>query len=313
MKRLLSVSILVGAAWVLAPTSAKAGSGFYLSGELGAHLASEADFAGRSTDRPSVCDEFINPDYASVTGCTAPGRGSNTGWKSRFDDAGGILAGAALGYRFRERFPDRPWGRFRVELEYFYRDSEYDETTAVTNAQGDNFAKLGGEILRAEESLGSLTSHNLFGNLYLDFANGSRFTPYIGFGVGVAFAEADWGSVWERNPDPNRIATGAGQPNAAEIRSNLAGTASRARVDLEDTLFGYQILVGVDYELTDAVSLGLKARWVDFGSFGDDLGWNPLRSHPPHLRRDGGEPVKGIMRTADTEMFGIALNLKYDF
>ncbi|MCE2391958.1 MAG: hypothetical protein J4G09_10815 [Proteobacteria bacterium] len=129
----------------------------------------------------------------------------------------------------------------------------------------------------------------------------------------MAFAEADWGSVWARNPDPERIATGAGQPNAAEIRRNLAGTASHAPTELEDTLFGYQLLVGVDYELSDAVSLGLKARWVDFGTFRDDLVWNPLRSHVPNIRRDGSEPVKGIMETSDTEMFGISLSLKYDF
>ncbi|MCE2391957.1 MAG: hypothetical protein J4G09_10810 [Proteobacteria bacterium] len=121
-----------------------AGSGFYLSGELGANLAAASDFAGSSTDRPSVCDEYINPNYSAVPGCTAPGRGSNTGWKSKFDRAGGILGGAALGYRFRERFPDSAWGRLGLELEYFYWDSEYDETTLVANAQGDNFAKLEG-------------------------------------------------------------------------------------------------------------------------------------------------------------------------
>ena len=47
--------------------------------------------------------------------------------------------------------------------------------------------------------------------------------------------------------------------------------------------WGLQILFGVDYALTDAVSLGLKGRWVKFDSFSDDLVWDPLRSHAPYV------------------------------
>ena len=43
-----------------------------------------------------------------------------------------------------------------------------------------------------QERLNSITSHNLFANLYYDFANTSRFTPYIGIGGGVGVTEADW-------------------------------------------------------------------------------------------------------------------------
>ena len=67
--------------------------------------------------------------------------------------------------------------------------------------------------------------------------------------------------MWARNPDPTAIATGAGLPNAAEIRRNLAGTTSVAQTELRDRLFGYQVLFGVDYALTESVSLGVKGRW----------------------------------------------------
>ncbi len=313
MKGVIFFLICLIATCPFAPSLAQAGSGFYLSSELGANFAPGPDFAGKSNDRLSVCDQFINPQYATVPGCTAPNRGETTGWKSKFDSAEGILAGAAVGYSLRETYPDSLLGQFRLELEYFYRDSEYDQAIPVTNARGDNFAKLEGEIQRAEERLGSLTAHNLFGNLYFDFLNRSRFTPYVGFGVGVGFTEADWGSVWARNADPDKIATGAGLPNAAEVRRNLAGTTSSAQGELNDVLFGYQVLFGVDFALTESVSLGVKGRWVNFESFRDDVIWDPLRSHQPNLRRDGSEPVSGLMRTPDIEMFGASVNLKYHF
>ena len=44
---------------------------------------------------------------------------------------------------------------------------------------------------------------------------------------------------------------------------------------------GLQVLFGVDYALTDAVSLGFKGRYVMFDSFTGDLVWDPLRSHAP--------------------------------
>ena len=108
----------------------------------------------------------------------------------------------------------------------------------------------------------------------------------MGFGVGVGLTDMDYGSVWARNPDPTAITTGAGLPNAAEIRRNLAGTTSVVQTELRDRLFGYQVLFGVDYALTESVSLGVKGRWVNFDSFSDGTVWDPLRSHGPNLRRE---------------------------
>ncbi len=51
---------------------------------------------------------------------------------SEFDAAEGILAGAAVGYSLRNRLPDFPLGRLRLELEYFYRNSEYNQFSAAT-------------------------------------------------------------------------------------------------------------------------------------------------------------------------------------
>ena len=320
---------LVFATFVMVPGWAQAGSGFYISGEVGANFASGLATTGTSNDRASVCDEYINPGYGEVEtsdavdsagkpyrtyNCTGPNRGLSSGWQNEFDGATGILAGAAAGYRFADQPQHNPWSGFRVEVEYFYLQSNYDQTSEIRTESGQSRDKLRDEIVQATERIGSLTSHNLFGNLFYDFRNASRFTPYIGIGGGIGFTDIAYGGVWARNPDPDRIQSGAGLPNADEIRRNLAGTVSVGQTTLSDALFGFQVLFGVDYAITEATSLGLKGRWVNFSSFRDDrIDWELLRSHPVNLRKDGSEPVWDRFRTDDVEFFGISVNLKYHF
>ena len=318
MRRWYSIGIVTIATWAVASGFAHAGSGFYLSSEMGANFAPGLDIKGTGYDGASECDEFINPDFDEQSRCVAiqkPG-----GWKSDMDGASGILAGVAVGYRLRDRYPDGPWARFRIELEYFYRESEYNQTSSVVSGTGSVTAKLDGEIQRATDRIGSLTSHNLFGNLYFDFINDSRFTPYIGFGAGAGFTNVDYGSLWQRNSDwtkitsPNEDWNTPRHPNRREtIQRNLAGTTSSVQTELSDTLFGYQILFGVDYALTESVSLGAKGRWVTFSSFNDTMVWNPLRNHPPYRRLDGSQPAFGRIETDDISLFGFTLNLKYHF
>ena len=296
----------------LGPAWAQTGSGFYLSNRLGANFASGLDVVGDSNDRASVCDEFINPNYLSVAqylpiDCTAPNRGEGDDWMNAFDGARGILAGAAVGYRV--------WGRLRFESEYFYRESVYNQTADVPGATGASGDKLDQELVIATDRIGSVTSHNLFGNLYFDLVNKSRFTPYVGFGGGVGFTDMDYGYLWARNANPAAITTGEGLPNADAIRRNLAGTTSSAQTELTDALFGYQVLFGVDYALTESVSLGVQGRWVNYDAFRDDgIVGDTLRSHhQPNLRRDGSEPVSGGFQTNGMRMFGVSVNLNYHF
>ena len=97
--------IATWATWLVAPSLAQAGSGFYVSGEVGANFAMGLDTTGTSNDRASVCDEYINPRYLEVEGitgrdCTGPDRSVGGRWENEFDGATGILAGAAAGYSF---------------------------------------------------------------------------------------------------------------------------------------------------------------------------------------------------------------------
>ena len=290
-------------------------AGLYISGDFGMNFGSSLDSNGATNDRASVCDEYINPHFATVTDdgqgkrCTDPGRGRGDGWDNRFDSDEGVLFALALGYRQ----PDSP---LRTEFEYFYRDTGFDEISAIPSATGVNQDKIVQEIVTAVDRIASMTSHNLFTNLYLDFAGTERLTPYVGVGVGVGFTEVDYGSVWSRNTDPDAIRTGAGLSNAAEIRQNLAATTSVVDDELRDTLFGYQLIAGLDYLLTDHLMVGLKGRWVHYEDFKESgIVWDPLRSHPPYLRKSGAdrEKVEGAFKLDDIELFGISLNLKYLF
>ncbi|MCY3843707.1 MAG: outer membrane beta-barrel protein [Acidobacteria bacterium] len=298
---------MAGTVAFAAPASAQTGSGFYLSQEVGLNLAPDVELLGNSNDRASRCDEFINPRFAEVPGCTDPNRGSGAGWRTAFDRAAGVLAGFAAGYRFG--------GRLRVEAEWFHRESGYDQTAPVTSATGDTLGKLGGEIQRADNRLGSISSHNVFANVYVDFPSRSRLTPYVGFGGGVGLTELDYGDLWARNPDPSAIGTAAGLPNEAEIRQNLAATTSSKQGELHDRRTAYQVLGGVDYAVSDAVSLGVKVRWVRFGRFlAEGIEWERLRSHPSQLRLDGSEPVTFRIRTAGALSFvGVSLAMRYAF
>ena len=322
MKYILPFLAFVIVTWVVALGSAQAGSGFYVSGEVGANFAMGLDTTGTSNDRASWCDEYINPRYNEYERCTGPDRSVGGRWENEFDGATGILAGAAAGYSFAGHNQNNPLGGLRVELEYFYRQSNYDQTADIFGGAGTQQDKLTDEIVQATDRIGSITSHNLFGNLFYDFVNTSRFTPYIGIGGGVGFTDMEYGSVWARNEDSMnadgsyKISTGADLPNYDEIRRNLANTVSVGQATLSDVLLGFQVLFGVDYAITQAVSLGLKGRWVRFGSFSDDFIWNPLRGHPPYLRKPGAsdrEPVSGRLKTDNVEFFGVSVNLKYHF
>ena len=158
------------AVWVLIVSMAEPlqAEGFYLSTDLGMNFGKSLNMYGHDTDRPSVCDEYINPAFMTVnstlgwtnTNCTGPNRGSDSVWENDFGSDEGVLFGTALGYYIGD-------SSFRAELEYFYRNTNYNETSETTVGGGEVLSKLVQEIVRAEERIGHLASHNLFANLYM--------------------------------------------------------------------------------------------------------------------------------------------------
>ena len=279
---------------------------FYVGAELGGLFSPGVTMTGDSNDRASICDEFINPLYASVPGCTDAARGVGDSWQVPFDGTRGTLASAMFGYRLHRLV--------RVEVEYVHRSANYSQRSGVLSAEGVNADKLSDELFLAQEWLGTVSSSSLMGNAFLDFPDlGWSVTPYVGLGLGIGSTMADYGSVWSRNTSPAAIATGRDQPNADQIARNLAGTSSSAQSTMTDTQFSYQVLVGIDYPVADAVSIDVRARWMLSDEFAGTIVWDPLRSHVPNVRRDGSEPVDGDMTTEDFSFVGLSIGMKYHF
>ena len=218
MQHLHILLIFLVAMWFFAPDPALGQGlardwGFYLGLEMGTDLAPEMNFTGSSNDRASVCDEYINPMYATVTqtagyedyNCTGPNRGVGDDWDNSFNSTRAILSGFVLGYRAGENNPDGLRFRLRPEFEYFYRAAPYEQTSDIPFAAGASGDKLRQELWVATDRIDTLAGHNLFGNLYLDFTNSTRITPYIGWGMGAGFARMGYSGVWGRNADPSAI------------------------------------------------------------------------------------------------------------
>ena len=270
-----------------AGADAGADAGFYLRGELGVLAAPALHLLAGDNDRASRCDEFVNPAYAALPGCTDPDRGAGAvdDWQNRFGAASGTSGGIGAGYRFGMR-----WA---AEIEYSRDSARYGETSLIEDPAGVPYTEIfGAELPRAEERIDRIVTGALFANVRLRFGPRRGFTPFVGAGAGAARARMGYSVLWMRDPDPATVASAAGLPNEDEVRRNLAGTASSDAARLADTLAAYQVFAGVEFPLGGALSLTFKARYAEYARF--DVGgeaYDRLRGHVSNLRRDGSEPV----------------------
>ena len=305
--RVHTLVMAVAAAAVVA-CAARAASGFYLTTGLGIEAAPSVHLVSGDTDRPSRCDEFVNPEFAVIPGCTDPDRSSGAvdAWQSRFGPAKGILATAAVGYRLGDRV--------RLEVEYLRGAAEYDRRVPIEDPSGVPFTTIfGAELPLAHERIGGVAADALFANVHVAFPNRSRVTPWVGLGAGAAIGRMGYGVIWARSLDPAAIDSATGLSNEAEVRRRLAGTVTTAQATLRDTLTGYQVLGGLEISLTESVSLTVTGRWSRFGRFSAGGEYDLLRSHESGVRIDGSEPVVYTVTTGDLDLAGVSLSLKYRF
>ncbi len=312
VRSLTVVSFLI--AIFLVPVSSNAQQ-FYISTELGVGIGNSLDTYSSDNDFPTLCDKHLDPDNLfSPAGITEPG-GCPAGdsWNSSFDGSTGIIAGAALGLK-------TDFGP-RIEAEYSHLGLQYNMTSTLSGGGAGIEDKSQQELVRAEERIGGVTINSFFVNAYYDLPVSGRFRPYAGGGVGFGMVELEYDSVFARNLDPGAIKTADGATyngngneaaDRAALHERIAGTTTTASQTLEDTVFGYQVVVGVDYMLTDRASMGLKGRWVKYGKFGDGEEWDQLRSHASN-NGEGTDTVVYMVETEDLSAFGISLVMKYAF
>ena len=278
---------------------ARGQTGPYVEMGLGTSVAPPLTVHGSDNDWGTKCDRIINPLGVEVAGeCDAAP--PLTSWTNAFDGGAGVRAGVALGY---------DWGAFRLEGEYFQRVTVYGDRSDIDIFDDVTLDKQEQEIELAVGVVDDWRSQAGFVNAYYDFGPASAsWTPYVGAGVGMERASLDYASVWKRNDDPQRISTFADPL----LRARIAGTTTIGDARLTDVVAGYQLLAGVDYRLHEAVALGVKLRWVDFGEFvSEPLPWDQLRSHESSVGR--GETILYQMTTDASRFWGVSLDLKYRF
>lgn len=115
-------------------------------------------------------------------------------------------------------------------------------------------------------------------NVLYDFATGSAFMPYIGIGVGVANVNYDG------------------------IRG---GTGNTVRVSGDDTVFAYQGIVGIGYQVAPQWRLGLDYRYFGTteGTYGSNFGRSSDAEYAAHsvmfgIRYDFNPPVRAAAPAA---------------
>ncbi len=312
MKQILVVLVVMGLVFASGLVWAK--DGWYLGMDVGIAVAPGMAVNGSDNDQGARCDQAYNPNLRSTCLTTREEADKYSGdqWASGLEGGTGVLAGVALGYRLRS---------FRVEGEYFYRSTTHDDMDPETRLGDESTATDSAELAALEFGVDDVLSHNFFANLYYDYRSDSKLTPYVGFGVGFSRVSLDYFGRFQRSSDPDDIATFKNRDGSQcteteclELNRRLAGATTIGRSKLSDTLFGYQVLAGLDYQVSEPVSLGLKVRWADFGAFqSDPREWDQLRSHDSVLDPAGTLRVRYKAMTKDIQFWGVSLTMKYQF
>lgn len=113
-------------------------------------------------------------------------------------------------------------GKARIEAEIAYQKSDLDKLSMSAGGIGVSI-----------DISGDMTSLALLGNVYYDFHNESAFTPYISGGVGFA-----------------KVST-----------NDLAIEGESGSEDEDDTVFAYQVGLGLGYAATEKVTIEAKYRY----------------------------------------------------
>lgn len=133
----------------------------------------------------------------------------NSSFNNKFNS--GQVYGGAAGYR---------WHNIRLEGEFVFQENDYDK---IQNSSGTYV-----------NAKGSISNQSLLLNGYYDFLNESRFTPFVGAGLGASKVEIN-----------DLLATGWSKP-----------------LNRDDTVLGYQLSAGVAAALSESYQLVVYYRYL---------------------------------------------------
>lgn len=149
------------------------------------------------------------------------------------------------------------YGDLRAEVELSYRENDVDSHTAAGAA--------------TTNPGGTTSALALMANGYYDFPTQSRFTPYVGAGIGFAQVEADG------------------------YRANNAAVANG-----DDTVFAYQLIAGVEYPIAPKTSLTGEYRY--FATADADINTSLGGAGSSDINYDNHSILVGVKHSFDTGM-----------
>ena len=224
---------------------------------------------------------------------------------NEFDPGAGLASGFVVGYAT---------GRLRFEMEYLNASLASDESPigSTTNTVLQTKTSEWSADEPPFERIGDYHVRQVFANVYYDFRNGSRWTPFAGAGVGWAAAELNYHLQFIRKPEAEylQIEFDPDWPEAAKRAA--AGTASILSTDVGASVFGYQVLAGVDYALSERTSLGVALRWARFDDIADEAVYHLVRSHAG-VHADGVTPWINELEFSGIGYQALTVSLKYHF
>ncbi len=284
------------------------GRGFYVEVDFGLTQAAGLGSTVVAVTTPTKCDRLLYADPAMAPNglpeCTdtTPKALSSTGFSPGPGFTGGFRAGYAV-------------DPLRVELEYRARTHGPDESPLIESTTNQAVVSKSSEwstVYPPTEALTDYGAHQLFANVHHDFTNDSRWTPSVGVGAGMARTSLQYSrrllrkTIGEGYQDVDPPLTVADRPAAA------AGTLSLLEPTVTGTVFGFQMLAGVDYAVGEGTSIGLGAHWARFGELTQGVTWTFVRSHAP-VRADGVTPFSGDVTLDGLEYWAVTLGLKHRF
>ena len=282
-------------------------AGLYAGLQMGIANSSVVTSSLGGINHPTRCDVLLYPPSASPPVDDAACRDNTPAViiSNEFDPGTGLVSGLTVGYMF---------GRLRFEVEYLYRYMG-DDTSPVGGTTSTALQSKNSEWSSDEppfERIGDYKAHQIFANAYYDFLNESNWTPYAGIGIGWAVTGLSYYAQFIRKPEAEYLQIDFDPDWPADAKRAAAGTASIMDTKAGKNIFGFQLLAGVDYSLSERTSVGVALRWARFGDVDDVATWNLIRSHAP-VQADGVTPFDASLEFAGLGYQAVTVNMKYRF
>ena len=219
-------------------------AGWYVAVGVGANRAATMQQAGDNRD--TTC--YPTRDCRHLPG----GMPSGYRWSYDLHSDTGAAFELAMGRTFRSVRLELAVSRQRIGLEQAFTGSTYLDGSTIVPAADSGYTSA------STASVDDLTIHTLSVNAYYDVPlPRSRVTPYLGVGLGLAFAELSGLHFQIRYACTDD--TRCDRPERYDGRQD---------VDLSDTVPVAHVHAGADYRLSDRLLLGLKLSY----SLTDDVG-----------------------------------------